>query len=925
MCRIIFLISFRLFVLCLCLSAPVHSHDGEVHSQESVGANLQAAIHWLESRQRDDGSFSSSSDSASVDQATSQAALALLAHETTTFAPSAALKTLQSNLELLSTERLARLIRVLTIMNEPVSDALTELLKRRGADGGFGYFSGYQSTPLDTAHALLALQKVGADTAYAAAAVNYLSSAQLASGAFGLYEDQASLEVTAQVVKALKPYLYRFALGDTLRSAMAVMYSSQRNVRWGDDWETALALQALVPLTTDVTRYQPAARGLADRQALQGHWDDSVYTTALALSAFTLLGSVDVPVDPEKAVITGVLLDADSGQPIGNAKVDLLNGSAPGNQLNDDGSFAISGLEPGAYMLGYSAPGYLSASQNVSVKAGQFVNVGTIRLSVAPSTSLIKGIVKDGLSDQPLSGSVVEAVVGASRTSAITDAEGRYQLLSEPGAATLTASLPGYHTAVANSDLRAGSVVNFSPPLLPSSQPEITASSIHGRLINSNELPLELVSIQLSDGASVISTQSDAQGYFEMLDIAPGDKTLQLQKAGYETMVSNLIVPQKSRVNVGDITLKEKPTLPVSSITGRITDMATGSPVAGAQISVNGKSTRSDNNGFYHLSDIQVLEFTVSVTASGYLFTDKLLSLSEHADISLDIPLRSASLGGVTIAEVATDKNSYTAYEPVYISAVLENNTQLTQRARLFVRVLDEDGAELASFTANYLPPLDPDSSPDEIAHYQQHLEDTIEEVQPGQRREISFEQWWNTQRIAPGSYLITVQAFDGATSNLVSEKSTSVEVVETRRLLSIAGDAAPGYALLHRETAIELYADIHNQSNVPVTLDFSYVLRNPDGSEIVQGNQSVQLGPEQTNSRISLSDFPYTFAESGDYLLEIFDLNGAAVDDLATGLVFVPPSIRLEATQSLNPAEILPLEGISVDSRIEIKGVDGE
>ena len=134
MCRKNFSNFFNIVALCFCLSAPVLSHDGEVHSQGESSASIQAAIHWLESRQNESGSITSVSDMSSDYQATSQAVLSLLGREANDFSPVEALETLQSNVELLSTEQLARLIRVLVAMKEPAVAALAELLERRGAD-----------------------------------------------------------------------------------------------------------------------------------------------------------------------------------------------------------------------------------------------------------------------------------------------------------------------------------------------------------------------------------------------------------------------------------------------------------------------------------------------------------------------------------------------------------------------------------------------------------------------------------------------------------------------------------------------------------------------------------------------------------------------------------------------------------------------
>ena len=176
-----------------------------------------------------------------------------------------------------------------------------------------------------------------------------------------------------------------------------------------------------------------------------------------------------------------------------------------------------------------------------------------------------------------------------------------------------------------------------------------------------------------------------------------------------------------------------------------------------------------------------------------------------------------------------------------------------------------------------------------------------------------------------PGRYQVVVQAFDGATDNLVAERSVAVNVQETRRLRSLTTRAKPGYAIIQRDTDVELTVDIHNASNTDVDFSFTFTLRHPDGREAVSGSQSVSLLVGQVNREVLLQTFSHSFDASGDYVLEITDLNGVVTEEQILGLIFVPPAIRLEVHQGLNPTEVVPLEGISVDSRIEIKGVDGE
>lgn len=912
------------FLLLSLLSPFSNAHDGVPHSASANSEEINSALHWLETSQREDGAIVVAGDVAGDYQATSEAVIvsALVGGEGINTA--AAIAFLQDSPEALSTEQLARLVSALSDTSLPVAEAAHELGRRQGLDGGFGDFIGYDSTPLDTAYALIALQGIGQDAAVAGRALSYLSSAQLASGGFGYYGDQSSVMVSALVVKAIKPYLYTFNISSLLSRSVGFLYAVKGSGNlWDSDWESALALQALIPITTDTSLYELSVSALSGRQQGSGSWEGQVYSTALAMSTLDLLANLDVPADPEKAVIRGRLLDALTSNPLPNAAIDVRDVDSELVSIEADGAFAVSNLDAGNYIVSYSAPGYLGASQNLVLQKGQFADVGTIRLSVAPTASLITGTLIDSATGEPIAGATVTVTVNGSSVSAVSDENGHYQLLSELGAATLVVVSDSYYQVSASVELSAGTSISFSPELLPSSEEQPLSSSIRGVVVDADEQGLAEVLITLSGDAGSIRTGAD--GRFVVSELDAGEVQLVFSQEGYETLGASLIVPERTNVNVGVITMREQVILPSSSVSGQLLDLSTGLPVAGATVEAGLQSTTTDNSGFYQLSGISVLEFTIAVNAPGYLFTNKDISLSEHSDLALNINIRKADLGGVEVIGLASDAERYGAYQPVLITANLENNTALTVGARLYVKVTNSTGVEVAKFSASYLPPLDSALDEEELAHYQQHLAEAIEELAPSEQREIALEQWWNTENAPPGNYVLTVQAVDAATSNLVSEKSAVIEVIETTKLASLKAGASPGYVLLNGEADMVLTADILNRSNTETVLDFDYVFKDPQGQNLLSGHATVPLIADGLTSSIELGRVLHQFIASGNYVLEILNVSGADVEVLSNATVFVPPSIRLEIIQSLNPNEVVPLEGVSVKSNIQVKGVDGE
>jgi len=913
-CMLVFLAGMAAF--------QAHAHNGQDHQVEGEDASLNAALHWLELSQDAEGVVVNPSDIATDFQATAEALTVFALLDSSIANRPAALSSIQNASQAMTTEGLARLLIALSENTQPFTTQQTDLLSRQNSDGGFGEFEGYGGTALDTSLALLALQQVGADTLIAGNALAFLSSSQLGDGAFAVYGDQSSVIVTAMVLRSIRSYLYTYNISDMLSRAIELLYASENaGGGWGSYWETALVLQALIPVTTDVSRYQQALDYLRDGQSVDGDWNQQVYTTALAASALNMLTSVDVPVDPEKAVVTGRIVDAANGLPIAGVVIDALGISTETVDIQPDGTFIVSNLDPDSYVFAYSASGYLGASQNITLQKGQFVNVGTIRLSIAPTAALVNGVITDASTGNPIAGATVSAVVDGQVSNTTTDADGAYQLLAEAGQAVIEVIANEYRSVMVSADLVAGTQVQFSPSLLLSSEEPPAASTVFGVVIDEQGQFIANASVTITGGAA---TTSNASGEFELTDLSPAEIEVVISKTGYETVGFSVVVPERTNANVGNITLREQQVLPSTTVSGRVIDMVSGNGVPAASVVIGGLSSTTDTNGFYRIADIPVLEFTVSVNASGYLFTNKQVALAEHTELSLDINIRQANLGGVEISGVTTNQTTYSAFDAVVISATVENNTALPQGARLYVNVKNSSGVEVASFSGAFLPPLDPMSDLEELAHYQQHLEGTIEEFTPGEQRTIALEQWWNTLSVEPDTYTVTVQALDSVTSNLVSERSILV-TVEPTRSITLDVKASPGYVLLNNSADIELFADVFNRSNTTASISFDYRLLDPSNQVLTQGTAQFDLTADQTNQSLELTVFPYNFVASGYYQVEISNITGTDIQELSQGAVFVPPSIRLRATQSLDPNEVVPLEGVPVNSNIQVEGVDGE
>ncbi|HFD12994.1 MAG TPA: hypothetical protein ENJ32_11090, partial [Crenotrichaceae bacterium] len=238
-----------------------------------------------------------------------------------------------------------------------------------------------------------------------------------------------------------------------------------------------------------------------------------------------------------------------------------------------------------------------------------------------PDLSSLSGVVKDGASNQPLNGvNVVVTLSDGQALSATTNSEGRYLISNiPPGSASAQFSINTYFSATANVTLIAGQVLSYDVSLL--SDPAANPIQLSGQIVDiDTAMPVSGASIQIL--TSSFSTQSDINGDFEILDISAGSITVKITKGGYLSQLLSISAPAGGIVDLGVINLNPGTvTGTESSISGVITDAATGDPLRGVLISVTGSdnlSTFTTQDGQYTITNIQPGTIVVSASLDGY-------------------------------------------------------------------------------------------------------------------------------------------------------------------------------------------------------------------------------------------------------------------------------------------------------------------
>ena len=868
------------------------------------------AVDWLSSQATIAGNYTDTLDIATDFQATAETVRTLYKLELVTQTE------LQNSISYLqadtvkNTENLSRIILSNSMAGLETTSLITDLLKHSNSDGGFADFAGYASTALDTAFALQALESSGnSDSQTVAKAISYLLNKQNPDGGYSLSDsNESNVYVTSLCLSTLQPYIFQYNLSGTISSAIEYLFSKQLIVGgWETDWETAIALSAVAPVTTDVTRYSGAVSTLKTAQNINGSWSDSVYTTALALQALHKIQHIKLPVDVNTGVLTGRVINALSGLPLQDVTVTIQGTESFTIKTEADGRYTASNLPaPQNYTVTYSSAGYQGVVQNTSVLKGQQIYLGEIQLHPLPDTGFFTGVVTDSQTGQAISGASITVSNEIETIKATTDQNGSYFLTVNPGILSVIVTAAGYTDVIASGTVVSGGTLSFSPILYSAGSPGPgDVIELRGTVIDADSLT-SLQGVKVSIVGSVASNVlTDETGNFVLTDVSEGEVKLQLQLLDYQSTSLTFLVSSAGVFELGNIQLRQL-TGSESSISGTVTDNVTGDVIAGATVQVMGNTSTSDVNGNFQLDGISALDFSVSARATGYLTFETQLVLQEAGPIQINIPLQAADRGELEIVSVLASQPSYDAYNLVTIRSLVKNTGIFNQDIRVLGEVIDSNEQIIHRF-------------PLSVAHAEGEMG---ESVSVAASETVELEGLWPTAANVAGNYQLKIKVFDASNAELLTEKATTVAIDETKeiRLLQIKSNAS--YTNQGATEQIELSVAFINLSNIFVMTEYDYTVLAPDGEMIKSGVVSLQIAPDEQQKSVVIDNFVHTFDKSGIYTIELQYKTGVVASQVLTGLISVAPNERIELDQHILPSSVIPDGDKRIRIGIEIKGV---
>lgn len=625
-----------------------------------VGQVQASGYAWLKNQEQANGSIVSTANSTVEFQSTAEAIISFQAQGLNVDNNSYAYLMTQ-NRGAMSIEHLSFRSRILYKRDKTNSLDIQEILKRQNSDGGFGAFQGYESSTVDTAHAVRALYETDLDVEqYVALAAGYLISKQIDSGAWTLGGERLDPYVTAVVMKALWGYRNQYSIDENLDKAQSYLMSLRnQDGSWVDLELTSLAILAILPRLSDKRELLTSIDYLETQQNSDLNWLNDAYITALALRAQSLATQIDV--NPDISTLKGRLVSEVDSQPISGLILQLAGDQSYTLTTNASGVFQIENIVTGEYLLTFNSEVYGSFTSPVFIEKGSKIDLGEIQLATkdGSQTVTVRGVTfltKNGVS------TILSGVrVKANGKSAVSDEDGRYEIKDLPPGDIVVSAIPdsginvsriiGTQTVV---NAKPGDLIVFSPVLFSSFGQDVPrVFGLPRDATNNKPIRYSVVDIKGATNARYGTTFTFTAG----LNI--GVSRITILANGYQPASIEVSAVRGQRFEFNPRLYPEGSGSTL--LQGQVINKALGSAQNDLTVQLTGANTRvtkTSGVGFFAFENLNAGETTITVSGDNFKSVSKIVDIKTADNIGVPFliePVDYSPVGTTVDGRVITD------------------------------------------------------------------------------------------------------------------------------------------------------------------------------------------------------------------------------------------------------------------------------
>ncbi|AQT60928.1 hypothetical protein B0D95_13175 [Cellvibrio sp. PSBB023] len=551
-----------------------------------------------------------------------------------------------------------------------------------------------------SAHALIVLLNYTNDRSGLTASVNALASAQLNDGSFN-----GDVYTTALALYAL--HLASLPAPDEITLSGKLIDGQSGNPLVGATVEiTGVSSESQLTNSAGVFAFKNLAAGSYFIKATSQGYGSITLTTLVFKGSKPDLGVLKLTklaVDPvtgtpvTTGTVRGVVTDRRTSSPVSGAVVGIPSlGLTATTDAN--GAYQISNVAAGNLSLIVAKSGYADVSTTAKLTAQQTLLFSpSLQESVALGVS-VNGVISEYGTDTPLVGAKIDILKeGVVVASALSDAAGQYVIQGITAAdIEIEVALTEYHPVSASAKPKDGNRLEFSPKLTLISQPPVlTTGGIIGTVVDSvTGRGIESVAVAVTyDTGAAINLVTGIDGEFSISDMESGRITIELIKAGYQSMQAQFNTESGLIQDLGSIQFN-----PVSAVTsgklfGYVTDVRTSQPISAAIVSVKNTVTNqllevvSGSDGTFNFPVVPAGTQAITVKATGYTQVDfaSIISAGDEIDLGnvlmrklgIDALIPDVAVLAIDSSALVSDVASFTASGTIGVTLINRGNASV--------------------------------------------------------------------------------------------------------------------------------------------------------------------------------------------------------------------------------------------------------
>ncbi|HMN43127.1 MAG TPA: carboxypeptidase regulatory-like domain-containing protein [Povalibacter sp.] len=633
---------------------------------------------------------------------------------------------------------------------------------------------------------------------------------------------------------------------------------------------------------------------------------------------FTNAGTVLLAQLPQLALVRGRIVDAHDGSVLGGVNVSLSGPGVASASSNALGEFEIANLPPGSYSVRFERTGYRLANGMLDAPAGSVTAIqqGLTRDGAFLDESPIDvaGRIVDGISRLPLAGAQLTLDGVASGASGN---DGSFELAAlARGNHRLEIGAAGYAGASYSFLLPAGAVAPLGDLALYAATPEVAATTLTltGVVVDGlDNRPLPNATISIA--ASGATLTSDAQGRFVASGLTELSFDVLVAAEGHETRSFALTASGFGEVN-GTFALPPvggDPQATASTLRGFARDSVSAEPLGNVSLRIAGTNAAavSAADGSFEIAGVDVHEFSLSASLSGYSESRYEIELAQHGTYAIDVSLvrepgAVADLFDV-VSVVATATGTGANTQQRFVARVT-NLSDGDRSALVIADVFDASDAQVASVTPFAVGTETPA---------------TLFGFAAGES--LDLEMAWNTAQFAPGQYRMRVRVVEPGTVTRELPSGVVLALGEgggtVTQTLAITGGLAltPPLAQSGSTQPVQLSALVMNQGNLPLTGEsFTLSVLDPQSGDLLHSAQATAALLEVGDSEM-LEFGSWVPTRAGDLPVMVV-AQSAATTGSVNGVLYVGD--KATGTFTVDRS-VVPMGTQTVRASISMRGVD--